>query len=341
MDSLEINLDKTESDRICELIAGYVSKFKKFDSIDCIYYTAYQHTYNGIPGKPIIALTLVTTNVDNEILRSEVDNINNGEGVKFNVLDANKNVIETLVTDNNGEAISKELTPGTYYYKEVEVPSPYILDTTEYKFEVVAGGELVAVKVVNHKAYGKLEITKYDTNQKVLSGVKFNILDENDNVVDTIVTDANGVATSKDLVIGKYFYQEIEAPNNVIMDQNKYEFVLSDNGQVIKKTVKNLRNGKPEKVYDEEEFEKLYGKIVSYTKKDKIVMEDIKRIARDKCGGRLLLQPGNEFRNPSPFYYKCGLRSTTKDGADEILAYLNNGTPFKSGSSAPMYLPIE
>ena len=30
-------------------------------------------------------------------------------------------------------------------------------------------------------------------------------------------------------------------------------------------------------VYDEEEFEKAYGKIVSYTKKDKIVMEDIKK----------------------------------------------------------------
>lgn len=90
MDSLEINLDKTESDRICELITGYVSKFKKIDSIDCIYYTAYQHTYNGMPGKPIIALTLVTTNVDDEILRSEVDNINNGEGVKY--VDASKNI---------------------------------------------------------------------------------------------------------------------------------------------------------------------------------------------------------------------------------------------------------
>lgn len=73
----------------------------------------------------------------------------------------------------------------------------------------------------------------------------------------------------------------------------------------------------------------------------RVVMEDIKQIAKDRCGGRLILQPGNEYRNPSPFYYKCGLRSTTKEGADEILAYLNNGTPFKSGSSAPMYLPIE
>lgn len=71
------------------------------------------------------------------------------------------------------------------------------------------------------------------------------------------------------------------------------------------------------------------------------VMEDIKQIAKDRCGGRLLLIPSCSSRNPSPFYYKCGLRSTTKEGTDEILAYLNNGTPFKSGSSTPMYLPIE
>ena len=73
----------------------------------------------------------------------------------------------------------------------------------------------------------------------------------------------------------------------------------------------------------------------------RVVLEDIKQMARDRCGGRLLLCPSNEYRNPSPFYYKCGLRSTTKEGTDEILAYLNNGTPFKSGSSSPMYLPIE
>lgn len=73
----------------------------------------------------------------------------------------------------------------------------------------------------------------------------------------------------------------------------------------------------------------------------RLVLEDIKQIARDRCGGRLLLLPSNKYRNPSPFYYKCGLRSTTKEGTDEILAYLNNGTPFKSGDSSPMYLPIE
>lgn len=160
-------------------------------------------------------------------------------GVKFNVLDANKNVIETLITDANGEAVSKELTPGTYYYKEVEVPTPYVIDSTEYEFQIVAGGNVVAVKVVNHVGTGKLKINKYDNNQNVLSGVKFNILDANNNVVDTIVTDANGVAVSKDLPLGTYYYQETEAPKHVIVDSNKHEFVLADNGQIVEKNVIN------------------------------------------------------------------------------------------------------
>lgn len=70
------------------------------------------------------------------------------------------------------------------------------------------------------------------------------------------------------------------------------------------------------------------------------IMQDIIKIAKERCGGRLLLHPSFD-PNPSPFYYKCGLRSTTKEGENEILAFLNNGTPFRSASSSPMYLPIE
>ncbi len=165
--------------------------------------------------------------------------------VKFNVLDENKNVIETLVTDENGVAVSKELTPGTYYYKEVEVPDGYILDDKEYKFEITNEHKLEAVKVVNHYANGKLQIFKYDSNENELSGVEFDILDENKNVVDHIVTGADGIAFSKDLKLGTYYYKETKAPDNVVMDEEEHVFVLTENNQVIRKTVVNkVKEGK-------------------------------------------------------------------------------------------------
>ena len=75
------------------------------------------------------------------------------------------------------------------------------------------------------------------------------------------------------------------------------------------------------------------------------VMEDLKKLAKEKCGGRLILWPanyGSKIKNPSPFYYKCGLRPTTKKWDEEILGYLNDWKPLKnSRSDYVMYLPIE
>ena len=160
-------------------------------------------------------------------------------GVTFNILDTNKNVVETVTTGENGIATSKKLEPGTYYYKEVSVPDEYVLDPQEYEFKIENDGKLVAVKVVNHKAVGTLEITKVDDKGNKLAGVEFDILDADKNVVDHIITDANGKASSKELVLGTYYYKETKAPDNVIMDTEEHEFVLNENNQVVAKTVTN------------------------------------------------------------------------------------------------------
>ena len=75
-------------------------------------------------------------------------------GVTFNILDANKNVVETVTTGENGIATTEKLEPGTYYYKEVSVPAEYVLDPQEYEFKIEADNKVVAVKVVNHYAKG-------------------------------------------------------------------------------------------------------------------------------------------------------------------------------------------
>lgn len=180
--------------------------------------------------------------------------------VKFEILNESKEVVQTLTTNNEGIAVSEELKPGKYFYKEVEAPAGYIVDKTEYPFEITNSGEIESVKVVNYLAEGKLQITKYDNTGKTLANVKFDILDENKNVVETIVTDANGVAISKELPLGTYYYKETEAPDNVIMDAEEHPFVLTDNGQVIKKTVVNeLKQGKLKIIKVDENNEPLAG----------------------------------------------------------------------------------
>ncbi|MBO5477539.1 MAG: Cys-Gln thioester bond-forming surface protein [Clostridia bacterium] len=225
---------------------------------------------------------VITKEVVNELIEGKLKIIKVDEnnkplqGVKFNILDLNKNVIDTIVTDENGIAESKELEKGKYYYQEIEAPEGIIVDNTMYEFEVETDGQNVIKNMVNYYAKGSLLIKKYDSKNRALSNVKFNILDENGNVVDTIVTDENGIATSKKLILGTYYYMEVEAPENVVIDTNKYEFGLTENNQVITKTVINeLVEGKLKIIKVDENNEPLQGVKFNILDENKKVIDTI------------------------------------------------------------------
>ena len=188
----------------------------------------------------VITKTIVNEYIDGKLRIIKVDeNDKPLAGVKFNILDSNKNVIETIVTDNAGIAASGELRKGTYYFQEIEAPYGIIVDNTVYEFKIEYDNQNVIKNLVNRYAKGNLVITKYDSTGALLSNVKFQILNEAKEVVETIVTDENGVAESSRLVIGKYYFREISAPDHVVMDTKIHEFVLNQDNQVVSKTVIN------------------------------------------------------------------------------------------------------
>ena len=161
------------------------------------------------------------------------------EGVKFNIYDENKNLVDTMTTDKNGVAESGNLEKGKYFYQEVEAPEGIVVDDTMYPFEIVEDGQNVIENMVNYYAKGELQITKIDNKKHTLEGVKFEIANDKGEVVDTIVTNAKGIATTKKLPLGTYTYKEVEAPSNVVMDSETHEFALTYNNEVVKKTVTN------------------------------------------------------------------------------------------------------
>lgn len=79
-------------------------------------------------------------------------------GVKFNVLDENKNIVkENLVTDDNGEIIVEKMFPGKYYILEVETLNGYNLYPELIETEIDFNEEYTIV--VNNS---KVETTKVD-----------------------------------------------------------------------------------------------------------------------------------------------------------------------------------
>ena len=189
----------------------------------------------------IIKKTVKNERVRGYIEITKVDDSNSPiKDVKFDILDSNHKKVDTITTDSNGKATSKDLLIGKYYYKEVSAPKEYVMDSNEYEFEVTAKNTQVLKTVENKRSAASLKIIKLDKTTKApIEGVTFEVLDANKNVIDTIVTDKDGIARSKDLVLGKYYYREVSAPDKYIVDSKEKSFTLGENGEIFEATVYN------------------------------------------------------------------------------------------------------
>lgn len=173
----------------------------------------------------------------------KVDNDGNAiANVTFNIYAADKKtlVAEGLKTDENGYVTSEPLPLGKYYYQETSAPDIYIVNDDLIQFAITKTNEDLVIEVVNYKLTGKLIITKIDKDTKqVLSGVTFEVYDENGNLLKELVTDENGIASISDLYKGKYYFKETKTLDNYILDDSTYEFNITKDGQEAKATITN------------------------------------------------------------------------------------------------------
>lgn len=82
------------------------------------------------------------------------------EGAKFNIYNSSNKMVDTLITDENGEAISEKLEKGKYTVQEIETGKWYILDEKIYNAEIKKNDEIVNLNITNKSKDPKVEITK-------------------------------------------------------------------------------------------------------------------------------------------------------------------------------------
>lgn len=185
--------------------------------------------------------------------------------------------IHTFYTNKEGYLITPERLPYGYYtLKEVQAPYGYVLDDTPVPFSITqensstdTGVTVVKVKVRDVAQKGVINITKtgeifssVEENKGVyipkysvgnLKGAVFEIyaaedittLDgtvryEQGALVDTVTTDDDGVAKSKELYLGKYTVIEKTAPNGYVHNTAKYDAELTYAGQNVSVTSTEL-----------------------------------------------------------------------------------------------------
>ncbi|PEP77399.1 adhesin [Bacillus wiedmannii] len=142
-----------------------------------------------------------------QIELKKIDSENGGKALANAEFDIVKDgvVVEHIITDKDGKAISKPLAPGKYILKETKAPEGYQLKEKEFEVNVTGDG-IFPITVENAMVdKGNVEITKMDKESgAVLAGVEFEVQDEKDKVVRKVVTDKDGKANVSDLSVGKY-----------------------------------------------------------------------------------------------------------------------------------------
>ncbi len=132
------------------------------------------------------------------------------QGWSFQILDANKDLVDTIKTDADGYAYSGKLAPGKYYVREV-----HDRDETYWEYDAnveqqvtITAGSRAEVSYTNTQ-YGRIQFTKTTNTGNQLDGWVFQVKDSNYDVVGEYTSDENGYAITEKLPPGRYLVQEL------------------------------------------------------------------------------------------------------------------------------------
>ena len=174
-----------------------------------------------------------------------------------------------------------DLPNGLYYIKELATNSQYVLNDTEYDFEIVYKGKDITEYVIqigengtvdNELARGTIQVKKVDTldENKKLENVEFNISNKKDmsNIITTEKTNNEGIATFTELELGKYYIQEKEQVNGYILNDTVYEVEIKQDGDILVITCENKPTNAIFSKVDETGVQEMAGAIIQIIDKE-------------------------------------------------------------------------
>ncbi len=162
-----------------------------------------------------------------------------GKGFSFDIISlSNNEIVDTLVTDENGNALSKMLPYGRYKIREQDRDG--FETAREFEVKISEQGKVYSYIVENDVFEAELTIFKVDKETKkrvALSGAEFKIKDAEGKFItqmvtypqkeqiDTFITDETGsIHLPSSLSYGTYTICEIHAPYGYILNDEELEF---------------------------------------------------------------------------------------------------------------------
>ena len=192
-----------------------------------------------------------------EISKKDITDSSEVPGAKLIILDKDGKKVESWTSTDKPHMV-KKLPVGKYTLREEQAPDGYLI-AEDVKFTVKDTGKVQKIKMKDAHPYGKLVIKKTDSTSKAaLPGAEFELREkESGKVVEKLVTDKTGTATSGKIPIatyknGKvektvgYILVETKAPNGYELSSKKEEirFEYKDGKTKVIEIVKEIKNTK-------------------------------------------------------------------------------------------------
>ena len=192
-----------------------------------------------------------------EISKKDITDSSEVPGAKLIILDKDGKKVESWTSTDKPHMVEK-LPVGEYTLREEQAPDGYLI-AEDVKFTVKDTGKVQKVKMKDAHPYGKLVIKKTDSTSKAaLPGAEFELREkEGGKVVEKLVTDKTGTATSGKIPIAtykngkvektvEYILVETKAPNGYELSSKKEEirFEYKDGKTKVIEIVKEIKNTK-------------------------------------------------------------------------------------------------
>ena len=180
-------------------------------------------------------------------------------------------VVDTVTTDEDGTAKSKELYLGKYTVVETKAPTGMVINKEKHSVELTYAGQDVAVtetatSFVNERQKVKISLEKILEQDETfgigkndeIKNISFGLYAKEDIVsssgtvipadglIEIITLDENGAATANtDLPFGSYYIKEIATDEHYILSDTQYPFTFEYVGQDTETVEIKVNDGKP------------------------------------------------------------------------------------------------
>ena len=227
---------------------------------DLPYGTYTLHQVKGVPGREFkdmdvdvhengktyeVTLTNELKYAPLKIVKTSEDG--NVAGFELKVTRLSDGYSKTYTTNAAGEIITDQMpvyvdadATQLYEYKVEEINVPDKYRTPDAQTVTLTYGQTAEVSFYNQIARGSLEILKVDHDGVTpLEGAKFEITDDNGNVMATETSGPDGKIKVESILYGQYHWSEVKAPKGYDLDDTVHDFAIEHDEQVVEVTQEN------------------------------------------------------------------------------------------------------